>query len=270
MSMLIVIPARFASTRLPGKPLVMIAGKTMIQRTFEVAQAVQAEIKGLRIVIATEDSRVAEHAKSFGAEVCLTSENCPTGTDRAFEVASTLSDKPDIILNLQGDAPLTPPHILKDMLLHMQAHPEHSVVTPVTRLSWEGLDALREAKKTSPFSGTTAIRGEQGKALWFSKQIIPAIRGEEKLRKAADMSPVYRHIGLYGFRYNALERFVSHEMTPYETLESLEQLRLLEMGIDIHTVDVDYHGLPSMQGIDTEEDRCFAESLLLEHKEVCS
>lgn len=259
---LIVIPARYASSRFPGKPLVNIAGKTMIQRTYEVAKKLQDTSPSLRIIVATEDQRIKDHVESFGGEAALTSDTCLTGTDRVFEVASSLGEKPDFIINLQGDAPLTPPHILKAILDHLAENPFHKVATPVTQLSWEALDALRDAKKSAPFSGTTVIRAEDGRAIWFSKQILPMIRKEESLRKERSLSPVFRHIGLYGFRYEALQAFVTHKPTHYELLESLEQLRLLEMGIPIHTVKVSYAGYPSMQGIDTIHDKEIAERLL--------
>ncbi len=149
----------------------------------------------------------------------------------------------------------------------MLANPNVDVATPIVNLSWDELDVLRERKQSLPFSGTTVTIDNQGQALWFSKQIIPAIRKEPQLRQASQDSPVYRHIGLYGYRTPILEKFVQLPEGRYEALEGLEQLRLLENGINIQTVLVNYNDLPGMAGVDTPEDAKKTEQLLLE-KEV--
>jgi 3-deoxy-manno-octulosonate cytidylyltransferase (CMP-KDO synthetase) len=258
----IIIPARFGSTRFQGKPLHPILGVSMLERTYHVAKVASLAIDGCQVFIATDDDRIKAHAERFGAKVIMTDEQCLTGSDRAFQAASRLEVQPSYVINLQGDAPLTPPHFIEMMLKALINNPEMDVVTPVTTLSWQALDALREQKTLTPFSGTTVITNARNQALWFSKNIIPAIRKEERLRALSEQSPVKRHIGLYGFRYKALKTFVSLPAGHYEELEGLEQLRLLEHDLVIQTVEVNYQGLPEMSGIDTLEDAKRAEALL--------
>lgn len=193
----------------------------------------------------------------------MTPAECKTGSDRALATCLKLATTPDIVVNLQGDAPLTPPHFVTSILTALIQDPSCDVATPIAQLSWQGLDDLRESKAQRPFSGTTAVIDEHDNALWFSKQIIPAMRQEEKLRQQNNLSPIYRHIGLYGYRLTALQKFVTLPEGKYEALEGLEQLRFLEHGMKIKAVKVDYGMLPSMSGVDTPEDAKKAERLLL-------
>jgi 3-deoxy-manno-octulosonate cytidylyltransferase (CMP-KDO synthetase) len=254
---LIVIPARYHSKRFPGKPLTLLAGKSMLHRVFDRAQQAAAElnrsaITQAQVVIATEDRRIVEHAQTFGAGAMLTPDSCLCGTDRALAAAQTFGHRPDYVLNFQGDSPLTPASLLVDLITHLHQNTHWQVATPVMPLSWPALSQLRTNKITTPFSGTTAIIKADGQALWFSKNIIPALRDEEKWRQQP-LSPVFAHVGLYAYRYEALERFVSLPEGHYEKLEGLEQLRLLENGIPIHAIQVD-PALPPMLGVDTPED----------------
>lgn len=257
MNIAIIIPVRYGSTRFPGKPLAKIGGRSMLSRVVDVAREAAKGLAHVNILVATEDQRIADHAKEIGAPCMITSDTCRTGSDRALEAARSLDPAPDVVINLQGDAPFTPPHVLK-AIIESFAAPDIQVSTPVHRLSWAALDHLRTAKQTTPFSGTTAIIGENGQALWFSKTIIPAIRKENR---SQPLSPVYQHIGLYGFRIDALERFCALPASPYEELEGLEQLRLLENGIPVHTVCVKIEG-GLQSGIDSPEDLERAESFL--------
>ncbi len=263
MHSVIIIPARYGSKRFPGKPLTMLAGKTMLQRVCETASRAAEAIGHTRVLVATDDSRIADHAYEIGYEAVMTPETCESGTDRALAAIDALSQKPDVILNLQGDAPLTPPHFLVEVLRALQ-QPDVQVATPVTRLSWEALDQLRLHKQTTPFSGTTAVLAGNGDALWFSKQVLPAIRSEDILRQQP-LSPVYRHIGLYGYKRTALEQFTRWPASLYEQLEGLEQLRFLENGVKIRAVVVEYGQYPAMSGVDTPEDAARAEVLLREY-----
>lgn len=267
MSLTLVIPARYGSTRFEGKPLAMIAGKSMLRRVYDIAVAATAGLPDARVLIATEDARVIDHAKSFGAQAVLTPEDCPTGSDRALAACQQLSTRPDIVLNLQGDAPLTPPSFVRALAEVLVADPSIDVATPVVQLSWEALDTLRENKKTTPFSGTTAILGNDNRALWFSKNILPAIRKEEKLRTSQPLSPVYKHVGLYGYRYGSLERFVSLPEGVYESLEGLEQLRMLEAGMVIRCVPVQFGAMPQI-GVDTQEDARRVEAAIARYGEM--
>lgn len=266
MKTTIIIPARFGSTRLPGKPLAMIAGQTMLQRVIAIAQQAKTELQDtpndIDIIVATDDTRIGDHCDQLGAKWVMTPVECPTGTDRAEAAIQQLAYTPDFILNLQGDAPLTPPDFIAAMISSYAANPT-DVVTPVTRLTWDALDNLRKNKQTTPFSGTTAVFNEAtGKAFWFSKNILPAIRKEEALRQTSPFSPVYRHIGLYGYARDMLRIFTTLPEGYFEKLEGLEQLRVLENGYEIRCVPVDYRGRPSMSGVDSPEDIARCESLL--------
>lgn len=257
----IIIPARYASTRLPGKPLAMIAGKTMLQRVVEVAKKASDGIDS-KIVVTTDDDRIEKHCNDINVDCIRTSPECPSGTDRVAQTVEKLNFKPDFVLNFQGDAPLTPPDFLRKLIDSFSVSP-CDVITPVTKLKWSELDKARESKLKTPFSGTfVAFESNTGNALWFSKNIIPAIRSEEKLRKESEFSPIYRHIGIYGFSYDMLNKFVTLKEGKFEKLEGLEQLRILENGYKIRCVEVEYNGRPSMSGVDSPEDIKRAEDLL--------
>lgn len=268
MKSLILIPARYQSTRLPGKPLAVINGQTMLERVVRIAQAAAGLQENVAVLVATDDERVLKLCDQIGVASIWTDPQLPTGTDRVAQ-AVKLSDTPaDFVLNLQGDAPLTPPDFLQQMMQSFAAS-ACDVVTPVTQLSWEQLDKLRMQKQKTPFSGTTAVFNQQtGAAYWFSKQIIPAIRDEQTLRQQSAKSPVFRHIGLYGYSRAMLEKYSALSESHYEQLESLEQLRLIEQGFSIRCVPVDYKNRASMSGVDSPEDIKRAEELINKHGEL--
>lgn len=259
-STLIVVPARYGSTRLPGKPLLEIAGRTLLERVTAVARAAADLAGDCEVVVATDDVRIADHARAIGAEAVLTAAELDSGSARACAAALSRPSRPELVINLQGDAPFIPPDIVAGLIATLRQH-DADVATPVYRLDWTRLDALRAHKRSAPFSGTTCIRSVDGRALWFSKTIVPAIRAEAALRSAGPMSPVWQHLGLYGYRMAALEWFANAPPGAYETLEGLEQLRFLEAGRTIATVEVDP---PShvMSGIDTPEDLALAEETI--------
>lgn len=265
---LLVVPARYGSTRLPGKPLVEIAGQTLLARVVALAREGARRISEIDLVVATDDARVAEHARGLGVAVALTDAAIGSGSGRAWAAAQMRAPLPPIVVNLQGDAPFVPPNTIAALVAALRGS-SYAAATPVVRLSWDALDRLREHKNSSPFSGTTCTRRADGRALWFSKTVIPAIRDEARLRReggGGGLSPVFRHVGLYAYRAAALERFEAAAPTPYEVLEGLEQLRLLERGEDILTVEVPPPGY-DMSGIDTREDVALAERLIAEHGE---
>lgn len=268
MKAVIVIPARFGSQRLPGKPLREIAGKTMLFRVYSLAKAVSNKFNDIDVIIATDDDRIFQHVSQFGAKVVLTDANCSSGTHRTMAALQELSDKPNVVVSLQGDAPLTVPLVLETLIQKFYDEPDTQVATPVEQLTWENLDRLREQKKQSPFSGTTALITNDNRAIWFSKNIIPAIRDEDALRKKGPLSPVYLHIGVYGYSYNMLQTYTKLPLGHYEQLESLEQLRLLENGFDISAVIVNDLPYPSQSGIDTIEDINRAELFIAEYGEM--
>jgi 3-deoxy-manno-octulosonate cytidylyltransferase (CMP-KDO synthetase) len=268
MKTIIVIPARFASTRLPGKPLVMISGQTMLQRVVRLSQAAADGLENVAVVVATDDERIRRHCFELGVESLMTPPELLSGTDRVAQAISQMQDKPDFILNMQGDAPLTPPDLLRAMIKAFVASP-CDAVTPVVQLTWNQLDKLRQSKLATPFSGTTVAFDENsGDAYWFSKMIIPAMRKEDELRSKSDMSPVFRHIGLYGYSLEMLEKYTNLPESTFEKLEGLEQLRLLEHGYTIRCVPIDFKGRANMSGIDSPEDITRAEELIAKHGEL--
>jgi len=256
---LIVIPARFGSTRLPGKPLLLIAGRTLLERVWANARVAAELVGDCAVVIATDDERIADHARALGAQVALTSPELDSGSARACAAAHQRAQKPARVICLQGDAPFISPNVVAGLIEH-QRKSEADVTTPVYQLDWARLDRLRKHKQVAPFSGTTCVRGADGQALWFSKTILPAIRNEAELRKSPQ-SPVWQHLGLYAYTMEALDWFTGAPQGIYEALEGLEQLRFLENGWTVATVPVDppQHAL---SGIDSPADIVLAEEAI--------
>lgn len=259
MNTAIIIPARYASTRFPGKPLALLAGKAVLAWVVDIAKIVASKIPNVTYHVATDDDRIKLFCDQNNIPVIMTSAQFETGTDRVMAAVKTLPIQPDFIINLQGDAPFTPADFVMDIINAYKNNKAVDIVTPVVQLSWSEYDALRESKKSTPFSGTTAILDRNNRALWFSKNIIPAIRKEDR---HINPSPVYRHIGLYGYNRQSLEKYVTLPVSTYEHLEGLEQLRALENGMSLQAVVVDYKGRPAMTGIDSPEDLIRAEALL--------
>jgi 3-deoxy-manno-octulosonate cytidylyltransferase (CMP-KDO synthetase) len=263
---LVVIPARYGSSRFPGKPLAKIAGKEMLLRVVDIAKK-GTKNADARIVVATEDDRIKNFCQEHGVECLMTSDACKTGSDRVCEAVKVLGIKPELIINLQGDNPVCPPWFLEELIKAYEEDTSVDLVTPCVELTWAALDKLRESKKTTPFSGTTCIADKNGYALWFSKNIIPAIRKEDDLRQKNEKSPVLRHIGLYAYKYESLFRFKELEESYYEKLEGLEQLRFLENGMKIKIARVDYGAFEGMSGVDSPEDIERAEALFAKYGE---
>ena len=261
MQTLIVIPSRYGSTRFPGKPLHMIAGKTLLERVCEIAASACETNDAAEFVVATDHQDIADLAAQIGAPCVMTDPHLPSGSDRALAAANIVAPDAEFIVNLQGDAPFTPPDYVSALITEAQKRRDMDVLTPVVQLSWKDLDIVREQKKASPFSGTSCVFTESLEAKWFSKTVLPAIRKEDALRQAGDLSPVWRHIGLYGYRRSALQTFVSLPEGHYEALEGLEQLRFLENDMRIGVVKVKPDER-SMWGVDTPEDAAHAERLL--------
>lgn len=266
MKTAIIIPARYGSTRLPGKPLIKIAGQTMLSRVIDLANEAAKGLSNVEVMVATDDDRIGAHCDELGARWVMTPVECPTGTDRVESAVQQLGYEPDFIMNMQGDAPLTPPDFISAMIESFAKAPT-DVVTPVKQMTWAQLDRLRENKKTTPFSGTTVVfDDETGKAFWFSKNIIPAMRKEEKMRGQSDLSPVWRQIGLYGYSRAMLKKYITLPEGKFEAMEGLEQLRIIENGFEVRCVKVDYKGRPSMSGVDSPEDVTRCEALILGQK----
>lgn len=231
----------------------------MLERVLSNARAAAELAQDCRVIIATDDQRIADHAEEIGAEFVLTSVELDSGSARAHAVALAQEFRPERIISLQGDAPFIAPATIAALVQTLRQS-DAQIATPVSQLDWERLDRLRAHKQTAPFSGTTCVRDGEGRALWFSKTILPALRGEDKLR-SEELSPVWQHLGLYAYTMEALDWFVSSPQGTYEKLEGLEQLRFLENGWPMATVPVP---LPdhALSGIDTPEDLALAEEAI--------
>jgi 3-deoxy-manno-octulosonate cytidylyltransferase (CMP-KDO synthetase) len=239
MKTLIAIPARYASTRYPGKPLVTLRGpdgeKTLIRRSWEAATAV----KGIdRIVVATDDTRIADHATAFGAEVVMTSSDARNGTERCAEVATKLPGY-DVIVNLQGDAPLTPAWFVEHLVAGLSSDPHADIATPVLRCDGRAVAGFLNDRRNGRVGGTTAVFGDHGRALYFSKEVIP-YTGRDYAPD--EPTPVFHHVGVYAYRPAALQAYPNWPIGPLETLEGLEQLRFLEQGRPVLCVEVEARG----------------------------
>ncbi|WP_410219190.1 3-deoxy-manno-octulosonate cytidylyltransferase [Paracoccus sp. (in: a-proteobacteria)] len=241
MSVVIIIPARFASTRYPGKPLVELRGRggqarSLIRRSWDAAMAVKGAD---RVIVATDDARIRDHAEAFGAEVAMTSPDCRNGTERCAEAVAALDTRPDIVVNLQGDAPLTPAWFVEDLVAGLRAAPEAEVATPVLRCTGRMRADLLADRREGRVGGTTAVFGHNGRALYFSKEVIPFVPG------AVDddaPSPVFHHVGVYAYRPLALADYATWPEGILERLEGLEQLRFLERGRNLLCVEVQARG----------------------------
>jgi 3-deoxy-manno-octulosonate cytidylyltransferase (CMP-KDO synthetase) len=241
MSVLVAIPARYASTRYPGKPLVALRGadgtaKTLIQRSWEAATSVT----GIdRVVVATDDDRIAEVARDFGAEVVMTSSDCANGTERCAETIANLGRDFEIVVNLQGDAPLTPAWFVEELVQGLRANPQAQVATPVLRTDGKALNGFLQDRREGRVGGTTAVFGADNNALYFSKEVIPYTG---KTYADGDETPVFHHVGVYAYRPDALKAYATWTAGPLEQLEGLEQLRFLERGVPMLCVEVAARG----------------------------
>jgi 3-deoxy-manno-octulosonate cytidylyltransferase (CMP-KDO synthetase) len=242
MDFSVVIPARYGSTRLPGKPLLDIAGKPMIQRVWEQA----CKSAATRIVIATDDSRIAELSNSFGAQVCMTLAEHPSGTDRLQQVSTQLGLAAEhIVVNVQGDEPLIPPAVIDQVARNLEQNSRVSVATLCEEIS--------SASEVHNPNAVKVVFDAQGVALYFSRASIPWARDDfaRDMKTMPTQGSWYRHIGLYAYRVGFLDRYVSWKPAPLEQLEQLEQLRALYNGERIH---VEVASAPVPAGVDTAED----------------
>ena len=233
MSFLAVIPARFGSTRLPGKPLLEIAGQPMIQRVYARATSSQAQ----RVLVATDDQRIADVVRGFGGECVMTASDHPTGTDRLAEVADLLGLSADaIVVNVQGDEPLLPASAIHQVASMLETHPEASIATLC--------EPIQDESEIDDPNQVKVVRSQSGRALYFSRSRIPGHPTQAN-------GTHFRHIGLYAYRAGFLRDFATWRPTPLEQFERLEQLRALEHDRLIQ-VDVALESIPP--GVDTEQD----------------
>ena len=241
MRALIVIPARHASTRYPGKPMVALRGaggeaRSLIRRSWDAARAVSGAD---RVVVATDDDRIRDHAEGFGAEVVMTSTACRNGTERCAEAVAAMRVQPEVVVNLQGDAPLTPPWFVEALIGGLAADPAADIATPVLNCTGAMRADLLADRAAGRVGGTTAVFGADHGALYFSKEVIPFVPGEP----APDgPSPVFHHVGVYAYRPAALAAYATWPEGRLERLEGLEQLRFLEHGRRVLCVEVEARG----------------------------
>ena len=237
MNSVILIPARYQSSRFPGKPLVQLKGangaaKPLIQRSVEAARRVRG-VSG--VFVTTDDERIADACAAVGVGVIMTSAECRNGTERCAEAMSSLHE-PDLVINFQGDALLTPPTFVEALIARMSDDGEALVATPAMRLRSEEVRALQAEEAAGRVGGTSVVTDDRSRALYFSKRLIPhlpngALDGE--------MSPVRLHVGVYAYRREALERYAATPVSELETLEGLEQLRFLVAGVPVAVVEVE-------------------------------
>lgn len=240
MEFRVIIPVRYESARLPGKPLLDIAGKPMIQHVYERAKASGAE----SVVIATDSDQIAEAAEGFGAQVCMTLPDHQSGTERLSEAVEALEyDDDEIIVNVQGDEPLIDPNLISQVARDLSEHEPVKVASIC--------EPIRHADDLTNSHIVKVVLNRRGFAMYFSRSPIPW-QMSLKDKSAPDVSENYfRHVGLYAYRVSVLKDYVNWTESPYEALESLEQLRVLWNGHKIHMSVTDKELGP---GVDTQED----------------
>ncbi|SDY32720.1 3-deoxy-manno-octulosonate cytidylyltransferase (CMP-KDO synthetase) [Jannaschia faecimaris] len=238
MKTVLMIPARYASTRYPGKPLAELrqkdgSTKTLIHMTWEAA----LQVGGVDAVyVVTDDERIKSAAEAFGASVLMTSPEAANGTERCAEALTQVDA--DLVVNLQGDAPLTPPWFVEALIERMKSDATAQVATPVLRCDRQTYDMFVEDRKAGRVGGTTAVFDTNLHGLYFSKEVIPYIAPG----KVPEPVPVFHHVGVYAYRPDALAAYVGWPEGELEKREGLEQLRFLEHGATVACVEVDAKG----------------------------
>ena len=245
MEILGIIPARYGSTRLPGKPMIKVRGKTIIRRVYE--RVVKSTLL-TRVIVATDDVRIYNHVTKFGGDAIMTNQQHRSGTMRCGEVIRQIADA-DIILNIQGDEPLINPGEVDRLVRYMAEDPDRRIGTLVKKMdSTEDLQNPSEAK---------VILDEDFRALYFSRAPIPFIR-DKPIEQWIEFGTYYKHIGLYAYRRSTLEQLVLLEPSTLENAESLEQLNWLYHGYPIHALETEVESF----GVDTPEDVALLEHIL--------
>lgn len=241
MKTVILIPARYASTRYPGKPLVELAlpdggRKSLIRLSWEAAMRVRGVSE---VYVVTDDARIQHAAEAFGAKVIMTSPECENGTARCAEAVADGHVDADLVVNLQGDAPLTPEWFVEDLIAAMQDDTAAQVATPVLQCDPLTYGHFVEDRKVGRVGGTTAVFDRNAHALYFSKEVIPYI---DPAKVPERDIPVYHHVGVYAYRPSALTAYTSWPEGELEKREGLEQLRFLENGQTVRCVNVEGRG----------------------------
>lgn len=238
----IIVPARYASSRYPGKPLAGLKGasgfsRSLLERSVMAARRACADAGGsIPIYVATDDDRIAVEADRIGAEVVMTDEACRNGTERVAQASERLGLDADFIINLQGDAPLTPPGFVSALLTAMRRDPAMRVATPILRCDAEAVTNFIEDRHHGRVGATTVVSDTLGRALYFSKEVLPFTNGKGVVDDGP--VPVFHHVGVYAYRRAALRAYKQWQPGILEQLEGLEQLRFLENGYPVNTIEV--------------------------------
>ncbi len=237
-SFAIIIPARYASTRYPGKPLVQLKGaggksKTLIQRSWECASAVPGSAG---VWVATDDERIAAEVERFGGQVVMADPQCANGTERCADAIARLGDIADVVVNLQGDAPLSPPSVVEKLVERLQDDPDALMATPAVRCSRSVYEHLASDAAQGRVGGTCAVFNRASRALYFSKRMIPYIPSGSS---DPDYGAIHLHLGLYAYRPSALRLYNEASPSELENLEGLEQLRFLDLGLPVSVVQLE-------------------------------
>lgn len=261
MKTAIVIPSRGGSTRFPRKPLAVIEGKSMVQRVYEIAKAVNNVDL---VAVATDDQQIFDHVESFGGTAVMTPSSCENGTVRVMAAIEALGEEYDIVLNFQGDTPLTPPWILQAVIDEMQQDETVELCTPAVRFKPEVFAKFKAAKDAGQVGGTCVTLDQNSNALYFSKSIIPYVR---QMPKEGQPFPVLKHIGLYGYRFSTLKRYLELPETVLENVEGLEQLRAMYYNIPIKVVEVDFKNRTPW-AVDSPEDAEIAAEIIRREGEI--
>lgn len=234
-SFAIIIPARYASSRYPGKPLVPLTGATgearsLIRRSWDCAKSVEGSAG---VWVATDDERIAAEVESFGGQVVMTSSDCANGTERCAEAAAKLGPVADVFVNLQGDAPLSPAWVVSQLVARLAEDSEAIMATPAVRASPTVYRHLANDLANGRVGGTTVVTDRRERALYFSKLVLPYLPAN------AETMPVRLHLGMYAYRRQALELYAASPACELEKLEGLEQLRFLDLGLPVSVLTLD-------------------------------
>ena len=261
-SFAIIIPARYASQRYPGKPLVPLRGstgieKSLIQRSWECAISVKGTVG---VWVATDDERIAEEVRRFGGNVVMTSPDCANGTERCADALARLGAIADVIVNLQGDAPLSPGHVVTDLVSRLGEDREALMATPGVRCSRSVLAHLLGDQAQGRVGGTTVVFDERQHALYFSNRVIPYL---SEGAAQDDAPPVHLHLGVYAYRPDALAAYSAASASGLEQLEGLEQLRFLSLGLPVSVVQLDPLAWDSIE-LNNPSDKAVIEKILAE------
>lgn len=255
----IIIPSRYASSRLPGKPIALIAGKTMLERVWRNGCAAIGDPS--TVIIATDDQRIKATAEGFGATVVMTPESCTNGSERVFEASKDLPTSVKFLINLQGDSPLLPPAFISALIEMRRSH-DAEIATLSVPLSAEQR-ALIRSKDKKLGSGTYVITDRNRRALYFSRYPIPFVRD------ADEDAPLSKHVGIYAYTRASLEKYLTLAPSMLENSEKLEQLRALEAGMSIAVKECDLNGR-TLVSVDTPEDLVHAEAVIKNEGELLS